>query len=116
MRNGAIAAVALRLATALAFSSASAAPAFTVAHITDVHIDPFYVTGAVAGAGCYCETHDTCARMPASCVHTSDPALAAGPFGMPEDDCATPPALWEAAMGFMDKVKEQAEERQQSLN
>ena len=92
---------ALVLASAAPRGAAAAAPAFVVAHITDVHIDPNYVTGAIAGSGCYCETHDTCARMPASCAHTNDPALAAGPFGMPEDDCATSPALWSAAMSFM---------------
>jgi hypothetical protein len=84
---------------------------FTIWHITDVHIDPYYVTGAIANAGCYCELHDTCPRMPESCVMAplNDSTLTpAGPFGMPEDNCATPPALWEAAMAFMSDVDGQS--------
>ena len=79
---------------------ASAAAPIQVVHISDVHIDPFYVTGAPQ-FGCYCETHDSCARFPESCAVTTNASLAAGPFGMPEGDCATPPALWEGAMAFL---------------
>jgi hypothetical protein len=34
-------------------------------------------------------------------VHTDDPSLAALMFGMPEDECATPPALWSSAMEYL---------------
>jgi len=101
-RNGnGLRSASLLLALAAAASASAAPPAFTVAHITDVHIDPHYVTSSIAGAGCYCETHDTCARMPATCVYTSNQSIAAGPYGMPEDSCATSPALWSSAMSFM---------------
>ena len=84
-----------------AVAAASQAAAVSVVHITDVHIDPYYVEGAPA-AGCYCETHDACPRMPASCaVLPLNDSNAAGPFGEPEADCATPLALWEGAMSFL---------------
>ena len=82
-------------------SSAASAPAFSISHITDVHIDPYYVTGAPA-LGCFCETHDACPRMPASCVVAgTNESGGAGPFGEPEANCASPPALWEGAMAFL---------------
>jgi hypothetical protein len=72
-----------------------------IVHITDVHIDPHYSQGSIAN-GCYCESYANCplARSP-SCVHTDDPSLAALMFGMPEDECATPPALWSSAMEYL---------------
>jgi hypothetical protein len=82
-------------------NSAAASSSFTFWHITDVHVDPYYVTGSIAGSGCYCETHETCPRMPDTCVYTTNASLQAGPFGMPEDSCATPPALWASAMEFI---------------
>lgn len=91
----------LTAAAGLAAAAPAAATNFSVVHITDVHIDPFYVTGAIAGGGCYCETHATCARMPASCVYTTNSSLQAGPFGEPDFNCATPPALWEASAAFL---------------
>ena len=78
---------------------ALALAAFSVVHITDVHIDPYYVVGAPLA--CYCETHDACARMPASCAVNASSSDGAGPFGEPEADCATPPALWEGAMASL---------------
>lgn len=74
----------------------------TLIHLTDVHNDPLYVTGSIAGDGCYCETHDTCPRFPPSCTTASDPSAAAGPFGNSDNNCATPPALWASAMSFLD--------------
>jgi hypothetical protein len=85
-----------RLLTLLTGTAVAAAPV-TLVHLTDVHVDPYYVTGA-ATPGCFCETHETCARFPASCVVTPD-AAGAGPFGDSDADCATPPALWGSAMG-----------------
>ena len=76
--------------------------ALSVVHITDVHIDPFYVTGSPTTQGCYCETHDSCARMPLSCAVGAAPFNeSAPPFGAPEGNCATPPALWEGAMSAL---------------
>ena len=91
---------ALLAACAASSSLTTAAAAVTILHLTDVHIDPYYQIGTLA-AGCFCESHDTCARFPPTCTHTDNSSLAALPFGMPEDNCATPPGLWEAAMGFV---------------
>ena len=86
----------------------SAAAAFAVAapdapvlawHVTDSHLDPYYEEGIPLGAGCYCESHAACARMPAACVPRVTGG--AGPFGEPQDNCATPVALWSAAVEFM---------------
>ena len=74
---------------------------FDLWHITDVHVDPYYVTGAIAGSGCYCELHDMCPRMPLDCNYTLDPTLQALIYGMPEDNCATPFSLWSATMEFL---------------
>ena len=71
-------------------------------HLTDVHVDPLYVPGSIAGDGCYCETHESCPRFPVSCTASSDPATAAGPFGNSDNNCATPPALWSSAMSFLE--------------
>lgn len=73
---------------------------FSILHITDVHIDPYYSVGSIA-QGCYCESHDTCPRFGPQCHHTDNPALAAGPFGDSDADCATPSALWGSAMTFI---------------
>ena len=90
----------LALAAAVLTATSHASP-ITILHITDVHIDPLYVIGTLAGHGCYCESHDTCPRFPSTCAHTDNSSLAALPFGMPEDSCATPIGLWEAAVSFV---------------
>jgi hypothetical protein len=87
--------------SALTAALAATPPSLTVLHITDVHIDPHYTLGTIAGSGCYCDSHEACPRMPSSCVHTDDATLQALPFGMPEDSCATPLGLWGAAMAFV---------------
>lgn len=73
--------------------------ALNLVHLTDVHVDPYYVTGSIPT--CYCETHESCARFPASCTIAPAGAPAAGPFGNSDADCATPPALWASAMSFL---------------
>ena len=99
--------VPLLLAAGLLGVPAALAAVVAIPHVTDVHIDPFYVRNAIAD-GCYCETHASCARMPASCVVTNDPGKAAGAFGMSEADCATPPALWDSALGFLEGLNSAA--------
>ena len=92
---------AIFLACSSTFTAASAlvAQTATIIHLTDVHLDPFYVTGSVAS--CYCETHESCPRMPPSCGMATRPEDVAGPFGNSENDCATPPALWSSATTFL---------------
>ena len=91
----------LSMATLLAAAFAVAAPDAPVLawHVTDSHLDPYYEEGIPLGAGCYCESHAACARMPAACVPRVTGG--AGPFGEPQDKCATPIALWSAAVEFM---------------
>jgi len=92
----------LSMATLLAAAAfAVAAPDAPVLawHVTDSHLDPYYEEGIPLGAGCYCESHAACARMPAACVPRVTGG--AGPFGEPQDNCATPVALWSAAVEFM---------------
>jgi hypothetical protein len=91
----------LFLIVLLIFIESSFSIPFDIVHITDVHIDPHYSQGTIAN-GCYCESYANCplARSP-SCVYTDDPTKAALPFGMPEDECATSPALWESAMEYL---------------
>jgi len=103
MRFHGFSALASLLAFAAAAASAASAGAATVTlvHLTDVHVDPYYVTGART-SGCYCETHESCARFPASCTVAPDGTPGAGPFGDSAADCATPPALWSSAMGFLE--------------
>jgi 3',5'-cyclic AMP phosphodiesterase CpdA len=69
-------------------------------HISDTHLDPYYVVDSFPDGGCYCETHIMCPRMPASCT-SALPGTGAGPFGESEANCATPVALWDAALSFM---------------
>lgn len=83
------------------YAGAWAESTVTIIHLTDVHVDPFYVTGSIASSGCFCETHETCPRFPESCTIASSPADAAGPYGDAENNCATPPALWSSAMTFL---------------
>jgi hypothetical protein len=71
----------------------------TLVHLTDVHVDPYYLQGSLPS--CYCETHETCPRFPASCGMAPPGAPAAGPFGDSQADCATSPALWASAMAFL---------------
>lgn len=86
--------------------SATALP-IDIVHITDVHIDPHYSQGSIA-SGCYCESYANCPlSRPPSCVHTDDPSLAALMFGMPEDECASPPALWSSAMEYLSLANEE---------
>jgi hypothetical protein len=91
----------MRASLSAALAGAALTSAFKVLHLTDVHVDPFYELNAIAGEGCYCDTHEGCARYPETCVITTNASLAAGPFGMPETNCATPAALWESAMEFV---------------
>jgi len=88
-------------AAGVAVASGGPSTTVTILHITDVHIDPYYTIGTLAGSGCYCTSHDACPRFPTSCAHTDNASLAAPPFGSPEDSCATPIGLWEAAMSFV---------------
>ena len=86
----------------LALLAGSVAPQpISVWHLTDIHVDPYYMVGS-RSAACNCETHDACPRLSASCVITTNasqhPAL---PFGMPEQECATPPSVWEAALTYL---------------
>lgn len=81
--------------------SVSSSTTFDLWHITDVHVDPYYVAGTIAGSGCYCELHDMCPRMPSSCTYTLDPSLQSLVYGMPEDNCATPYSLWSVTMEFI---------------
>jgi 3',5'-cyclic AMP phosphodiesterase CpdA len=91
----------LAAAAAAAAAAAQSAP-LRIWHLTDTHIDPYYVEGALAGDDCFCELHDACPRMPATCVAQAPGAPGSAlPFGTPEDNCATPVALWEAALQFM---------------
>ena len=46
-------------------SSVPAASPLRVWHLTDVHVDPWYVNNADA-TSCYCETEATCKRMVSS--------------------------------------------------
>jgi len=80
-------------------SSHAAQAASTIFHLTDVHVDPYYVTGSLAT--CYCETHETCPRFPPSCGMANATDVAAGPFGDSPNNCATPPALWASATTFL---------------
>lgn len=90
-------AAALLLLSAAGRSAAQATT--TIVHLTDVHVDPYYVTNSIAS--CYCETHETCPRMPPSCGMANGSAGAAGPFGNSANNCATPPALWASATTFL---------------
>ena len=47
-------------------SGLGSSSSFFVWHITDVHVDPWYVLNADA-ASCYCETAAACPRMGANC-------------------------------------------------
>ena len=71
----------------------------TLVHLTDVHVDPFYVTGSVT-TSCYCETHESCPRFPPTCTMAHG-GPGAGPYGDSEANCASPPALWGSAMSFL---------------
>lgn len=93
-------AVCLRLVLLAALPALLAAQPVTLVHLTDFHVDPYYVEGSNAQS-CYCETHESCPRFPASCGMAAPGARAAGPFGNSEGNCATPPALWASAMGYL---------------
>jgi len=69
-------------------------------HLTDVHVDPYYVVGSDA-ANCYCETYESCARIGKTCGDAHEAALAAPPWGSSEGNCATPVPLYESCMDFM---------------
>jgi hypothetical protein len=82
------------------------ASSFFVWHITDVHVDPWYVEGADAAA-CYCETTASCPRIGAHCgtSNTSNTSTAARPWGSSEGNCATPTRLYDSAVAFMARTK-----------
>ena len=69
-------------------------------HITDVHVDPYYIEGSDA-TSCYCETGASCPRMGNKCELQSNKSLSAGHFGNSEGDCATPLSLYESTVQFM---------------
>ena len=69
-------------------------------HLTDVHVDPYYVTGSDA-ARCYCETYESCPRSGSTCNLAPDHTTAAQFWGTGEGDCATPPSLYGSAMDFI---------------
>ena len=102
-----------------------AASPLRVWHLTDVHVDPWYVVGADASS-CYCEITmpggppelPVCYQAraadgqcmwgdPCNCTlshHDSTPNTAngsAGVFGNSEGNCATPKSLYESALAFM---------------
>ena len=64
-------------------------------HITDVHVDPWYIEGSDS-KNCYCETTKSCPRMD-NCDKTGD----AGKFGHSEGNCATPKTLYLSALEMM---------------
>ena len=111
-----------RLAALVVLAAAAPAgkPPLRVWHITDVHVDPWYVAGADAttcfceitkpsGAHPGCEQPTTCAPPEAACNcslthHGGTPNTANGtaaPFGNSEGNCATPTSLYESALQFM---------------
>ncbi len=67
-------------------------------HLTDVHVDPYYVVGSDTKE-CYCETYESCPRMGTKCNKTGD----AGMYGNSQGNCASPQSLWESGIQFMDK-------------
>ena len=75
------------------------APPVTLVHLTDFHVDPYYVDGSLPA--CFCETHESCPRFPAACAMAAPGERGAGPLGDSEGDCASPPALWASALGYL---------------
>lgn len=86
--------------------AAAAGRTRSVVHLTDVHVDPWFVAGSDA-YDCYCETNAQCPRMGEECSQSlQDPAAftAAGYFGSAEGDCATPLTLYDSAMSFISSL------------
>ena len=83
--------------------SVSSSPLLNVWHITDVHVDPYYVVGSSAST-CYCETASSCPRMKGCDLvsNTSDPTRAEE-WGNSEGNCASPQLLYTSAVDFMAK-------------
>ena len=71
-------------------------------HLTDVHVDPFYITGSDA-TKCYCETTASCSVTGQGCfmANISTGQVPAAKFGNSEGNCATPVALYESGLDFM---------------
>jgi sphingomyelin phosphodiesterase len=87
-------------------------PPLRVWHLTDVHVDPYYVPGAKTQSNCYCETKLSCPRMGAKCgmANATDPTdFSAGIFGNSEGNCASPKSLFESALEFMAAEAEKPE-------
>lgn len=68
-------------------------------HLTDVHVDPYYVVGSDT-SDCYCETFESCPRMGKSCAFGKS-THPAGRFGSSEGNCASPQDLFTSAVRFM---------------
>jgi len=73
-------------------------------HLTDVHVDPFYIQGSDA-TKCYCETTASCSSTGDGCYMANSSAgqVAAEKFGNSEGNCATPFPLYESGLDFMYK-------------
>ena len=85
-------------------ASATPPTTFTAWHLTDPHVDPYYVVDSNAD-GCYCETAKSCARIGAKCdVLPSNDTHRAAPFGNSEGNCATPQSLYGSVVNFMAKT------------
>ena len=87
-------------APASLFDMATPPSLTSIWHLTDVHVDPYYVVGSDA-ANCYCETYESCPRIGATCKMSNDPPTAAQYWGTGEGNCATPVPLYESCMEFL---------------
>eukprot|EP00937_MAST-01D_sp_MAST-1D-sp2_P004275 g4275.t1 len=94
------------LLTSIAGAAVGDAESLFVWHLTDVHVDPYYVENADARA-CYCETYASCPRMGAQCASgaAANKSTPARPWGNSEGNCATPPQLYESAVQFMAQTR-----------
>ena len=74
-------------------------------HLTDVHVDPWYIVGSDA-TKCYCETTASCSVTGAHCgmANTSSGQVPAAKFGNSEGNCATPNELYTSGLDFMWKA------------
>ena len=80
----------------LALSASLVSSKRKIWHLTDVHVDPWYVTGSDP-THCDCETYQTCPRVGPDCTTNGN----AGPFGNAEANCASPHSLYTSAISFM---------------
>ena len=76
----------LKLLVSAASGTSASAGSFFVWHITDVHVDPWYVPNADASS-CYCETAASCPRIGAHCAVGANKTTSALPWGNSEGNC-----------------------------